>query len=43
MVLSARLSVFLQIAKKHPVIFQPLLASDHPDLPFARFFNILLF
>jgi len=43
MILSAKPKVFLQIAKIHPVILHPLYASDHPDMPFARIFNIPLF
>jgi hypothetical protein len=29
--------------KKHPVILHPLVASVHPDLPFARIFNAPFF
>jgi len=43
MILAAKPRVFLQNAKKHPVILHPMVASDHPDLPFARIFNVPLF
>jgi hypothetical protein len=43
MILSARLREFLQNAKKHPLILHPLLAFDHPDLPFTSIFNTPLF
>jgi len=43
MILAAKPMVFLQNAKKHPVILLAMVASDHPDLPFARIFNIPLF
>jgi hypothetical protein len=40
MILAALLGVFLQIAKIHPVLLHALLASEHPDLPFAEIFNV---
>jgi hypothetical protein len=43
MILAARLSVYLQIAKKHPVILHPLHAPDPPGSPFAGIFNFPLF
>jgi hypothetical protein len=43
MILAARLSVYLQIAKKHPVILHPLHAPDPPSSPFAGIFNFPLF
>jgi hypothetical protein len=43
MILAAKLRVILQNAKNHPVILHPFVATDHPDMPFARIFSVPLF